>query len=117
MKRALLAFALLTTAAAHAQSRDPLANLKSYAARVLPRCPGGAMTLEPVNSTGPANFSPFVLTLRSSDQYCGTQKYMLYSPKSQQVVIGTVIPLPADARPINTRVAEEASRLLGKQMT
>ncbi len=118
MKRALLlAIALLTAAAAHAQSRDPYANLKNYAARVLPRCPGGTLTLEPMNTAGPANFNAYVVTLRSSDQYCGTQKYLLHSPKSHQVVIGTVIPLPNDARPINTRVSEEASRLLGKPMT
>ena len=117
MKRALLAIALLTTAAAHAQSRDPYATLKSYATKVLPRCPGGTITIEPVNTTGPANFTPYVVTLRSSDQYCGTQKYLLHSTKSQQVVLGTVIPLPNDGRPVGTRVSEEATRLLGKPMT
>jgi protein-disulfide isomerase len=118
MKRALLAITLLAcTAAAQAQSRDPLANLKAYASKVLPRCPGGQLTLEPVNSKGPANFGSFVVTLRSSDQYCGTQKYLLYSPKSQQVVIGSVIPLPTDNRPAAVRLTEEATRLLGKKVT
>ena len=112
MKRALLALTLLTAVAAQAQSRDPFATLKNYAAKVLPRCPGGTLTLEPVNSAGPANFSTYVVTLRSSDQYCGTQKYLLHSAKSQQVVVGSVIPLPNDQRPIQTRVSEEASRLL-----
>jgi protein-disulfide isomerase len=117
MKRALLAFTLLTAVAAQAQSRDPYATLKNYAAKVLPRCPGGTLTIEPVNSAGPANFNAYVATLRSSDQYCGTQKYILTSTKSQQVVVGSVIPLPNDARPIQTRVTEEASRLLGKPVT
>lgn len=118
MKRALLALSLVVAAsAAQAQSLDPYANLKSYAAKVLPRCPGGTITVEPVNSAGPANFTPYVLTQRSTDQYCGTQKYLLYSSKSQQVVIGSVIPLPNDQRPIATRISEEATRLLGKQVT
>src|SRR4051812_30555251 len=117
MKRALLAFTLLTAVAAQAQSRDPYATLKNYAAKVLPRCPGGTLTIEPVNTAGPTNFKAYVATLRSSDQYCGTQKYVLTSTRSQQVVVGSVIPLPNDARPIQTRVSEEASRLLGKPVT
>ncbi|HEY0370898.1 MAG TPA: thioredoxin domain-containing protein [Thermoanaerobaculia bacterium] len=118
MKRALLVLSLvLTAAAAQAQSLDPYANLKAYAAKVLPRCPGGTITVEAVKTAGPANFTPYVLTQRSSDQYCGTQKYLLYSPKSQQVLIGSIIPLPSDARPIQTRISEEATRLLGKPVT
>ena len=119
MKRALFAVTLLAVAAAaQGQARlDPNATLKNYVAKVLPRCPGGTLTLEAMNTQGPANFSPFVATLRSSDQYCGSQKYVLYSPKSQQVVVGTVIPLPNDKRPTNVRVNEEATRLIGKPVT
>jgi protein-disulfide isomerase len=118
MKRALFAITLLlTAAAAQAQSLDPYAHLKAYAAKVLPRCPGGTLTVEPLSSAGPANFKSYVATLRSSDQYCGSQKYLLHSTKSQQVFLGTVIPLPNDARPVGTRVGEEASRLLGKPVT
>jgi protein-disulfide isomerase len=119
MKRALFAVTLLAASAAvHAQARvDPNAALKNYVARVLPRCPGGTLTLEPMGTQGPANFTPFMATLRSSDQYCGSQKYVLFSPKSQQVVVGTVIPLPKDGRPTNVRVNEEATRLIGKQLT
>ena len=118
MKRALFAITLLlTAAAAQAQSRDPYAHLKNYAAKVLPRCPGGTLTIEPLSGPGPVNFTAYVVTLRSSDQYCGAQKYLLHSPKSQQVILGTVIPLPKDARPVATRVGEEATRLLGKQVT
>ncbi|HEX6100881.1 MAG TPA: thioredoxin domain-containing protein [Thermoanaerobaculia bacterium] len=118
MKRALLALTLvLTAAAAQAQSLDPYAHLKSYAAKVLPRCPGGTLTLQPAPGPGPANFNVYGVTLRSSDQYCGSQKYLLHSPKSQQVVLGSVIPLPNDGRPVATRISEEATRLLGKQVT
>jgi protein-disulfide isomerase len=119
MKRALFAVTLLAvSAAAHAQARiDANAPLKNYVARILPRCPGGTLTLEAMGTQGPANFTPYVATLRSTDQYCGTQKYVLFSPKSQQVVVGTVIPLPKDGRPTNVRVNEEATRLIGKQLT
>ena len=118
MKRVLFAIALLAASvAAQAQSLDPLANLKAYASKVLPRCPAPALSIEPVNAAGPANFKTYVVQLRSSDQYCQTQKYLLHSPKSQQVVVGSIIPLPADKRPLTTRISEEASRLLGKQLT
>ncbi|HET8773456.1 MAG TPA: thioredoxin domain-containing protein [Thermoanaerobaculia bacterium] len=118
MKRALLALTLVVTAAAaQAQSRDPYANLKDYAAKVFPRCPGGTITIEPITQAGPVNFTAYGVTMRSSDQYCGSQKYLLHSPKSQQVVIGSVIPLPRDSRPIATRISQEASRLLAKPVT
>ena len=117
MKRALLFLTFLAcSVAASAQSLDPNATLKAYAAKVLPRCPGGVLTLEPFNSAGPANFKPYVVTVRSDDQYCGTQKYLLYSPKSQQILIGAVIPLPKDQRPANVRISEEAGRLLQQQV-
>ncbi|HVG22781.1 MAG TPA: hypothetical protein VND45_01395, partial [Thermoanaerobaculia bacterium] len=119
MKRAFFAISLLAVSAvAHAQARvDANATLRNYVAKVVPRCPGGSLTLEAMGpNTAPKNFTPYIATLRSTDQYCGTQKYVLYSPKSQQVVVGTVIPLPNDGRPTNVRVTEEATRLIGKQL-
>ncbi|HEY0158932.1 MAG TPA: thioredoxin domain-containing protein [Thermoanaerobaculia bacterium] len=115
MKRVLLALSLLACSAAHAQRLDPLQPLKAYAAKVLPRCPSGVVTLEPVDG-GPQNFVAYAATVRSSDQYCGTQKYLIHSPKTQQIVVGSVIPLPADARPANTRISETATSLLKKQV-
>lgn len=122
MKRAFLAAALLTFVAssfpASGQSRDPNASLKAYAARVVPRCADATTTFEPLKSAGPVNFSTFVLTIRSEkDKYCGSQKYVLHSPKTQQVLIGTIVPLPNDKRPANVRISEETTRLLGKPAT
>lgn len=118
MKRALFALTLLAVSTfAHAQARvaDPNTTLKNYVVRVLPRCPGGTFTMETMRpESGPANFTPYLATVRSSDKYCGTQKYVLYSPKSQQVIVGTVIPLPNDKRPTQVRVTEEATRVIGK---
>ena len=118
MKRALLALsiALLVSSAAFGQARDPYATVRNYAAKVLPKCPGGVLTLEPAGG-GPKNFSVFKVTLRSTDQYCGAQKFLLYSPTTQQVLIGSVIELPKNGKPTNVRVAEEATRILTKQMT
>jgi protein-disulfide isomerase len=117
MKRSLLLFAtLLVCAGAQAQMLDQLAPLKSYAAKSLSRCPDGVMTMERVPG-GPPNFQTYTVTIRSSDQYCGTQKYLLYSPKTQAVIIGAVIPLPEDGRPVAARVTDQASQSLGKKST
>lgn len=116
MKRAFLALTLLVCATAEAQRLDPLEPLKKYAAKVLPRCPGGSLTLEPV-PVAPMNFNAYAATLRSSDQYCGAQKYLLHSPKSGQVLIGVVIDLPRDGRPVNVRIGEKAGQMLKAQAT
>ncbi|MDQ3282793.1 MAG: hypothetical protein M3Q69_15425, partial [Acidobacteriota bacterium] len=112
MKRALLAVSLLLCTAAHAQRIDSNAVLRTYAEKVLPRCPDGVVTLEPVQG-GPANFNAFVVQVRSSDKYCGTQKYLLYSPKTQQIVIGSIIPMQPDGRPVSARITEQATQMLG----
>lgn len=118
MKRTLTALAtLLVCATLSAQSKTDDTTLRAYAAKMLPRCPAGILTLEPTAQQGPTNFRVYGATLRSSDQYCGTQKYLLHSPKSGQVLIGTVIKLPEDNRPANVRVTEKASELLQQQLT
>jgi protein-disulfide isomerase len=121
MKKTILTLAtLLLCSTAFAQGKiaaDSTAALRNYAAKMLPRCPGGTLTLEPINEQGPAGFRAYAATLRSSDQYCGTQKFLLHSPKSGQVLMGSVIPLPADARPAVQRISATASELLKKQLT
>ena len=121
MKRALLFVSLLclfVSAAAQAQrlpaAGDPAA-LREYAMKVLPRCSNGVVTLEPVEG-GPVNFRAYVATVRSDDKYCGTQKYLLYSPKTQQILIGSVIPIADDGRPIAVRLTDKTTELLGHKM-
>jgi protein-disulfide isomerase len=116
MKRALLALTLIACVAAEAQSLDPYAPLKTYASKVLPRCSNGILTLEPTGA-GPANFNAYVVKLLSDDQYCGTQKYFLHSPKTGQIIIGTVISLPSDGRPAASRISDQASEMLKAPMT
>ncbi|HEX8254121.1 MAG TPA: thioredoxin domain-containing protein [Thermoanaerobaculia bacterium] len=115
MKRAFLALTLFVSATAHAQRIDATAPLRNYASKVLPRCPGGVVTVEPVQG-GPANFTAYSVSVRSTDQYCGTQKYLLHSTKTQQVVVGNVVPLPADSRPAAVRVTEYATQMLKKEV-
>jgi protein-disulfide isomerase len=121
INRALLVATLVAGtfagADAGAQSVDPNAPLRKYAEKVLPRCPDGNVIVEPQPGAAPAGFGIFTVTVRSSDQYCGSKKYLIYSPKSQQVVIGSIIQLPKDNRPLATRIAAETGSRLGKAVT
>jgi protein-disulfide isomerase len=74
------------------------------------------LTFERIPEPVPANFTVYGVTLRSTDQYCGAKKFLLYSPKSQQVLLGTIVPLPVDSRPAAVRLATETSDLLKAQI-
>lgn len=121
MKRALLVLSLflcslLCSPAVQAQRLDTTAPLRDYASKVLPRCPGGTLTLEPVGNAGPVNFNTYVVQLRSTDKYCGAQKYLMHSPKTQQILVGQIIPLPEDGRPTAARITDQATQMLSKQV-
>lgn len=121
MKRALLVLALFVcTATAQAQrlpsATDQLGALREYASKVLPRCPGGVVTVEPVQGGGPMNFNTYVVSLRSDDQYCGTQKYIVHSPKTQQVLIGSIVAIEKDGRSTADRLTTKTTELLGKKV-
>ena len=99
MKRTLLAtIVALLPLCAFAQRAD-MATLRIYATKAMPRCPGSVITLDQLPSSGPAGFIPYDLTQTSTDKYCGSKKTLLYSPASQQIVVGTVFPLAPDQRP------------------
>ena len=120
MKRiGLQAAIVLAALSASAQAYVDTAALKAYVTKALTRCPASEITMEPVpaQAQGPAGFRIYTVTQKSSDQYCGGQKLLLYSPTSQQTVLGSVFLLPADSRPLELRVAEQATQLLKKQMT
>src|ERR1700687_5898102 len=100
MKTLLALFAaLMATPSLHAQSISQ-ATLAHYAEHAFPLCPGQALKIEPITQAGPAGFDTFKVTQTSSDEYCGSQKYLLVSPKSQQTILGTIIRLPEDTRPV-----------------
>lgn len=110
---AIAAFLATTLSGAPAD----VAALKDYAVRALPKCPDQKVTLEGVDKAGPIGFFPYVLTQTSSDSTCGRQTTLLYSPMSQQVLIGTVIELPQDQRNADVRVAERAMEMLKTPLT
>jgi len=117
MKRALLFLAtLLVCAASQAQMKDPLAPLKSYATRSMARCSDQILSLDQLE-TGPANFEFYKITQRSSDQYCGGVKFMWYSPKSQQIVIGPVVKLSDSPKPLAARITEDVTKAMGNGVT
>lgn len=103
--------AFLTVSVSAAPKAD-MAALKTYAAKALPRCSDGKITLESVDKPGPSGFLTYTLTLTSTDPTCGKQSNLLYSPSTQQVLIGTMIELPNDSRSVELRSADEASRRL-----
>lgn len=117
MRRTLLALALATAATTAAAAPADLNTIRNYATRALPRCENPNLVVTPMDASGPSGFTAYQLKLTSSDQYCGTAKYLLHSPKSDTVLLGTVIPLPMDGRPLATRVSEKTSELLRKPHT
>jgi len=122
-KNALLALGLfavcatVSNSAAAAAGVADEATLRAYAKKALARCPDSIMTLTPVNHPGPTNFLIYEVDLKSSDEGCATRRYLLYSPTTSQVLIGTVIPLPEDSRPVDQRATEQATQLLGVPVT
>src|SRR5712691_5415636 len=117
MKTMLTLFAAVIAAPSLLAQSLPNATVTHYAERAFPLCPAGAFKIEPINQTGPAGFDIYRVTQTSSDEYCGSQKYLLVSPKSQQTILGTIIRLPEDSRPVHIRIAEHASMALKAPMT
>lgn len=110
------ALAALIPATVFSAQADPAA-LKAYAIQALARCPDQKVTIEAVDKASPLGFIPYLITQTSSDPTCGRQTTLLYSPLSQQIVIGTVIDLPSDARDVQVRVAERAMEMLKQPLT
>jgi protein-disulfide isomerase len=112
MKKSVLLATLVAAITLSAQAAD-LAALQRWATKALPLCPDAKVTVEPVEAPiMPTNFEVYGVTQTSSDPNCGGQKYLLFSPRSQQIFLGSVIPLPADARPVEMRVTEVANNLI-----
>jgi len=91
--------------------------LKDYAAHALPRCPDQKLTLELEDKEAPIGFMRYLLTQTSSDSSCGRQTSFLYSPLTQQILIGPMLDLPADSRSVDVRVAERAMEALKQPLT
>ena len=118
MKRALTASVLALPFCVLAQ-RAPTLNgaLTNFATRSLAKCPEAKIGVAPVGQEGPRGFTLYTLTQESSDPSCQRKTYMLHSPATGQVLIGTIFSLPQDARPVKDRVAEVGSAALKEPVT
>jgi protein-disulfide isomerase len=111
-------FLFSTFVAVSLYAQGPIeAQLKTYATKALARCADQKLTIEPAPGPSPAGFVGYVFTQTSSDPSCGRKARLLYSPSTQQVLVGNVIPIPADSRPIEARVTAKATELLQRPMT
>jgi protein-disulfide isomerase len=104
-----LAFPLAASAAVNVDA------VRAYTLKSLEKCPDSKLDLKPVQNGGPAGFQMFDATLTSSDKNCGRHVYILVSPITQQVLIGTVFPLAAGPS-TEARVSALASDLLQTQI-
>ncbi len=118
MKRALLAtIAALLTFCASAQTAPSLnASLTSFASRSLAKCPEARITVNPVGVSGPSGFTLYTLTQESADSSCQRKTYMLFSPTTSQVLIGTIFTLDQDSRPVAARIAGVAGTALKEKV-
>ena len=114
MKRALLATVLvLLPLCASAQKAPTLINaLTDFATRSLAKCPEAKITVSPVGKEGPSGFVIYMLKQESTDSSCQRQTYMLHSPTTGQILIGTIFAMEPDGRPATARIAEVASAAL-----
>ncbi|MEA2417548.1 MAG: hypothetical protein QOI58_4205 [Thermoanaerobaculia bacterium] len=114
MKRALLTTTMaLIPFCVMAQRAPTLSNaLTNFASRSLAKCPEAKISVTPLPQEGPRGFVLYSLTQESSDPSCQRKTYMMHSPVSGQVLIGTIFSLPQDARPLPARIAEVGSAAL-----
>ncbi len=113
MKRLLVLFAALLAAPSLLAQTPTIDVLEQYARKALPQCPGETFHVDPITTQeGPAGFEIFRVVQTSSDEYCGSQKYLAVSPRTGQTLLGSVIKLPQDARPVYVRLAEFATGVL-----
>ena len=118
MKRALLATAVaLFPFCAWAQMAPSLdAALTTFASRSLAQCPDARISVVPMGAGGPSGFAAYTLTQESTDSSCQRKTYLLFSPATSQVLIGTIFTLDQDSRPIATRIAEVAGAALKEKV-
>ena len=118
MKRLFVfaAIAALVPLSTFAATSDP-AELRPHVEKMLARCADQTISIERINQAGPQNFIPYAVTQTSSDETCGRQAFLLFSPMSQQMILGSVFALPTDNRPLTLRISDEASSLLKKPVS
>ncbi len=112
MKATLTLLAALLALPSLVAQPTPTATITKYVEQAFPLCPAQTFKIEAMMQAGPAGFDVYQVAQTSSDQYCGSQKYLLVSPRTKQTILGTVIRLPQDSRPVHLRVADHATNIL-----
>jgi protein-disulfide isomerase len=121
MKKTLVITATLLlsiTSGLFAAPAGDLQAIRKYARRNAVQCDDLLVTVTALPSGGPANFTAYDVVAKSaSDDSCNGHKNILYSPTTQQVIAGVVLPLAQDNRPVTTRLQEMATQALKKDVT
>ena len=117
MKRLLFATAVACLTISASAQYPEITTLRAYVARAMPRCSGSVITVEQLNRVGPANFVSYGATQTSTDPTCGKKQFFFYSPTTKQVLLGSLLPLPNDARPVEQRIADVASKALSESVS
>ncbi|HUP45603.1 MAG TPA: thioredoxin domain-containing protein [Thermoanaerobaculia bacterium] len=116
MKRLALALPLLlavsSVKAQEIASAVDMTAVRNYVSQMLPRCPGSSITFDPIAQRGPSRFHVYRAVVSSSDEHCGTAKYILYSPTTHQTIVGSIIAVPGGEKPVHVRLSEHTSQLL-----
>jgi len=111
MKRFLVAAAAVLVSMS-AFAADGGEALKNYATRALARCPNATMKIDRMDVQGPTGFIVYRVTLTSTDESCGRSTFLLHSPMSNQILLGTIIPLPEGGFPLEQRLSAKAAEIL-----
>jgi protein-disulfide isomerase len=112
MKRILTLLISISACASLTAAPVDVAALKTYATNALPRCTESKVSLERQDEPAPTGFVKFKLLQTSTDPTCGKNTTLLFSPSTSQILMGTIVPLPYDSRPIDVRVSQAVSERL-----
>src|SRR5687768_2353630 len=116
MKRLVLILSVLlavsTVSAQEIRSAVDMNKLKAYVTKTMPRCPGATVAFDPIPGRGPSGFQVYRAVMTSSDEHCSAQKFILYSPATEQTIVGSIIALPGGENPIHERISQHTSKLL-----
>lgn len=112
MKRFLVAAAAALVSISAFAATGGTDVLKSYATRALAQCPNSTLTLDRMDVQGPTGFVIYRVTLTSTDESCGRSTFLLHAPLSNQILLGTIIPLPQSPAPLEQRLSAKAGEIL-----
>src|SRR5688500_4332727 len=98
MKSRLMCLLALMVVASTAFGQQKKTELETYLDRVFPRCPGGAVAAEQIQSSGPHGFVPYRVRFTSTEKACGRETFALLSPSTRQIIVGDIFSVPADPR-------------------